>query len=49
MRGRVGVVGAEPAEVDDLPYACVRRLTRDRLRRRAILLLEVLGAEGVDE
>ena len=49
MRRRVGVVGAEPAEVDDLPHACVRRLARDRLRRRAILLLEVARAERVDE
>ena len=49
VRRRVGVVGAEPAEVDDLPHACVRRLARDRLRRRAILLLEVAAPSGVDE
>ena len=49
VRRRAGVVGAEPAEVDDLPHACVRRLARDRLRRRAILLLEVARAERVDE
>ena len=46
---RVRVVGAEPAEVDDLPHACVRRLARDRLGRRAILLLEVARAERVHE
>ena len=48
MRRRSGLVGAEPAQVDDLPHAGVRRLTRDRLRRRAILLLEVARAERVD-
>ena len=49
MRGRVGIVGAEAAEVDDLPHPCIRRLARDHRRRRAILLLEVARAEGVDE
>src|SRR4051795_6258554 len=49
MRRRAGAVGAEPAEVDDLPHACVGRFARDRLRCRAVLLLEVLGAERVDE
>ncbi len=45
----VGIVGAEPAEVDDLPHAHVRRLAGNRLRRCAILLLEVARAERVHE
>ncbi len=49
VRRRVGAVGAEPAEVDDLPHARVRGLVRDRLRCHAILLLEVARAERVDE
>src|SRR3954470_6868524 len=49
MRRHAGAVGAEPAEVDDLTHACVGRFARDRLRCRAILLLEVLSAERVDQ
>jgi len=49
VRRRVGIVGAEPAEVDDLPQARVRRFARDRLRRRAILLLEIGRTKRVDE
>ena len=41
MRRRSGVIGAEPAEVDDLSHTCARGLVCDRLRCRAILLLEV--------
>src|SRR6476659_187512 len=40
-RRRVGIAGAEPAEVDDRPHARGRLVARDRLRRRAILLLEI--------
>ena len=49
VRRRIGAIGAEPSEVDDLLHACVRGLVRDRLRCRAILLLEVARAERVDE
>jgi hypothetical protein len=40
---------AQAAEVDDLPHAGAAGSRGDRVRGSAVDLLEVVGAEGVDE
>ena len=45
VRGRIGVVAAQAAEVDDLPHTRMARCTRDVSRRLPVLPLEVARAE----
>ncbi len=49
VRGRIGVVSPQAAEVDDLTHSRARRFTRDVSRRLPVLPLEVARAQRVDE
>jgi hypothetical protein len=49
VRGELGRVVTEAAEIDELPQPRVRRGACDRLRGAAVALLEVGRAERVDE
>ncbi len=49
MCRQLGVVLAEPAEVDDLPGAAGRRGQPERPSRLGVLALEVVVVEGVDQ